>query len=239
MQRPAGREVGDHDRHRGAPRLGLAPEDDEATARLDRARRQVGEVHLRAGGLRVETGQHERPERAGSDRREVIGGAVGSDLEALAERRREQPPSGLDAVHVEPGLREVTDQVSLATLGVEHSALRARSWSATTSAVGAGTGTGSIASSALATARLAPGVDCSTIETRRSSIRSARTVALPNELTWFARYCMYQNVSLRTPFLTWPAGNLPAVGASTSIVTALSAWLSTPDSESPVTALGA
>ena len=70
-------------------------------------------------------------------------------------------------------------------------------------------------------------------------MRSARTVALPNELTWFARYCMYQKVSLRTPFFTWPAGNLPAVGASTSIVTALSAWLSTPESESPVTALGA
>ncbi len=36
---------------------------------------------------------------------------------------------------------------------------------------------------------------------------------------------MYQKVSLRTPFLTGPAGKRPAVGASTSIVTALSAWL--------------
>ncbi len=40
-------------------------------------------------------------------------------------------------------------------------------------------------------------------------MRSARTVALPNELTWLARYCMYQKVSLRTPFLTCPAGKLP------------------------------
>ena len=73
--------------------------------------------------------------------------------------------------------------------------------SATTSAVGAGTGVGSSASSAFATARLAPGVACSTIETRRSSIRSARTVALPNELTWFARYCMYQNGELADALL--------------------------------------
>ena len=205
-----------------------------------RARGQVGEVHLRAGGLRVETGQDERAQRAGRDRREVIGGAVGSDLEPLAESRREQPPSGFDAVDVEPGLGQVTDQVSLATLGVEHSALRAPKL--VRDDLG---GRGRHRHRVHRFERGWPRHGSRPVSTARRSRRAGRacaarrTVALPNELTWFARYCMYQNVSLRTPFLTWPAGNLPAVGASTSIVTALSAWLSTPDSESPVTALGA
>ncbi len=204
VQRPTGGEVGDHDRHRRAPRLGLAPQDDEAPSRLDRrVRRGRRDAPARPwASCRARTARA-RPAPAGRDRREVIGDAVGSDLEALAESRCEQPPSGFGAVHVEAGLCEVTDQVSLATLGVEHSAFAPRSCSATTSAVGAGTGTGSMASSAPATERLAPGVDCSTIDRRRSSMRSARRRSRsPNELTWFARYCMYQKVSLRTPFLT-------------------------------------
>ena len=137
-------------------------------------RGEVGEMHLRARGLRVESREHERAERCRSDGREVVGRGVGP--------RISRPSRSADASRRRRGSAPYTSrpaETSWPTAHPPHSVCSTRPFtfrcSATTSAVGAGTGVGSIASSAFATARLAPGVACSTIETRRSSMRGTRS----------------------------------------------------------------
>ena len=187
-------------------------------------RGQVGEMHLRARGLRVESREHERRRalQAG-DGREVVGRGVGPNLEApraaqgASRRRRGSAPYTSSQLRA-AGRRASPVPHSGGGRGPPRPRARRRprpSAPARSRARRLVVGTDGMAGA---------GLDASTIETERSRAHRADESRGQNELSWFARNCMYQKGSLRTAASPDPPGACRRVGVARSIAAASSAW---------------